>query len=46
MIAEEYRIEESHMLAISAMERMANEKPKSDTRYIHTIPASPPLGKM
>jgi hypothetical protein len=34
------------MLAISAMERMANEKPKSETRYIHTMPARPPLGRM
>jgi hypothetical protein len=36
----------TYMLAISAMERIANEKPKRDTRYIHTIPASPPFGRM
>jgi hypothetical protein len=36
----------TNMLAISAMERMANEKPKSETRYIHTMPARPPLGRM
>lgn len=46
MIAEKFELNKTHMLAISAMDRMANEKPKSDTRYIHTIPASPPLGKM
>ena len=36
----------TNMLAISAMESMANEKPKSETRYIHTMPARPPLGRM
>lgn len=36
----------TNMLAISAMERIANEKPKSETRYIHTMPARPPLGRI
>ena len=34
------------MLAISAVERIANEKPNSEIRYIHTMPARPPLGRM
>jgi hypothetical protein len=34
------------MLDISAMERIANEKPNSETRYIQTIPARPPLGRI
>jgi hypothetical protein len=34
------------MLDISAMDRIAKENPNSDTRYIHIIPARPPLGSM
>jgi hypothetical protein len=34
------------MLAISAIDRIAKLKPKSVTRYIQTIPARPPLGKI
>jgi hypothetical protein len=34
------------MLDISAMDSMAKENPNNETRYIHTIPATPPLGKM
>jgi len=36
----------TYMLDISAMDRIAKENPKSETRYIHTIPARPPLGRM
>jgi hypothetical protein len=34
------------MLDISAMEKIANENPNSETRYIQTIPARPPLGRI
>jgi hypothetical protein len=36
----------THMLDISAMDKIAKENPNSDTRYIHTMPARPPLGSM
>lgn len=35
-----------YMLAISAIDKIANENPKSDTRYIQTMPAKPPLGRI
>lgn len=37
---------DTYMLDISAMESIANENPNRETRYIHTIPARPPLGRM
>jgi hypothetical protein len=36
----------TYMLDISAMDKIAKENPNNDTRYIHTIPARPPFGRM